>query len=148
MADPDAKELYSRVLRALSDRDWDELEAVLHPDFEEVYPQSGEVVRGVANVRAIIENYPGRVEPMSVDRFVGGNDRYVATPVFTVLRVEASGNFFTGVGRARYPDGSVWHVIHIGQVKDGRIWRSQVFFAPSFESPAWRAPFVEARTTE
>lgn len=148
MANPDAKELYTRVLRAYSDRDWDELEAVLHPDFEEVYPQSGEVVKGVANVRAIIENYPGGVETVSIDRFVGGNDRYVATPVFTVLRVEASGSFFTGVGRARYPDGSVWHVIHIGQIKDGRIWRSQTFFAPAFESPPWRAPFVEMGTAE
>ena len=142
------KELYTRLLRAFSERDWDELEAVLHPDFEEMYPQSGELIRGPANVRAIIESYPGGVEPMGVDRFIGGNDRYVATPVFSVLRVESSGNFFTGVGRARYPDGSEWHIIHIGQLKDGRIWRSQAFFAPSFDAPDWRAPYVEALTAD
>jgi hypothetical protein len=28
-------------------------------------------------------------------------------------------------------------------MKDGRVWKVQTFFAPTFEPPAWRAEWVE-----
>jgi hypothetical protein len=39
--------------------DLDGVEALMHPDFYEDYPQSGERIRGAANARAEVENYPG-----------------------------------------------------------------------------------------
>ena len=41
-------------------------------------------------------------------------------PTFTVLRIEGTGSVFTGVQRAQYPDGSEWHVILIGEMRDGQ----------------------------
>ena len=54
-----ARAAFEAILDALNQRDLDALDALIHPDFEDVYPQSGERVRGIANLKAIITNYPG-----------------------------------------------------------------------------------------
>ena len=56
-----ARAAFEGYLAALNERDLAALDALLHPDFEDVYPQSGERTRGPANLKAIIENYPGVV---------------------------------------------------------------------------------------
>jgi ketosteroid isomerase-like protein len=139
-----ARAAFEGYLSALNERDPAALDALVHPDFEDVYPQSGERTRGLANLKAIIENYPkGGWTDQGRERVVGAEDRWVTTPTFVVLRIEGTGNVFTGVQRAEYPDGSAWHVIAIGEMRDGRVWRMQTFFAPSFEPPGWRAQWVE-----
>jgi len=143
MSTSDPRTVFEQFLAAVNGRDVGALDDLLHPDFEEVYPQSGEVTRGVQNLKAIIENYPGAYEDLGPERVVGGQDRWVTTPLFTLVRVEGSGTIFTGVQKARYSDGSEWHVIQIAQLKDGRIWRLHTYFAPAFEAPAWRSAFVE-----
>ena len=115
----------------------------LAPDFEDVYPQSGEHTHGAANLRAIIEHYPGGYTGGGVDRVVGAEDRWVTTPAFSLLRIEGTGDTFTAVSRGRYPDGSDWFVVNLGQVRDGLVWRVQTFFAQTFEPPAWRSAWVE-----
>lgn len=138
---------FEGYLSALSGRDLAALDSIVHPDFEDVHPQSGERTRGLANLRAVIENYPeGGWTDQGLERVVGTEDRWVTTPTFTVLRIEGTGNVFTGVQRAQYPDGSEWHVIVIGEIRDGKAWRMQTFFAPRFEPPGWRAPWVEVTT--
>jgi hypothetical protein len=139
-----ARAAFEGYLDALNQRDLDALDALLHPDFEDVYPQSGERTRGPANLKAIIANYPeGGWTDQGRERVEGAEDRWVTTPTFTVLRIEGSGNVFTGVQRAQYPDGSEWHVILIGEMRDGQAWRMQTYFAPRFEPPGWREQWVE-----
>ena len=139
-----ARAAFEAYLDALNQRDLTALDALLHPDFEDLYPQSGELTRGPANLRAIIENYPdGGWTDQGRERVEGAEDRWVTTPTFTVLRIEGSGNVFTGVQRAQYPDGTEWHVILIGEMRDGKAWRMQTYWAPRFEAPAWRAAWVE-----
>ena len=139
-----ARAAFEGYLAALNERDLAALDALLHPDFEDVYPQSGERTRGPANLKAIIENYPGGGwTDQGLERVEGAEDRWVTTPTFTVLRIEGTGNVFTGVQRAQYPDGSEWHVILIGEMRDGQAWRMQTYFAPRFEPPGWRAQWVE-----
>ena len=139
-----ARAAFEGYLAALNERDLVALDALLHPDFEDVYPQSGERTRGPANLKAIIENYPeGGWTDLGLERVEGAEDRWVTTPTFTVVRIEGTGNVFTGVQRAEYPDGSEWHVILIGEMRDGQAWRMQTYFAPRFEPPAWRAQWVE-----
>ena len=132
-------------MAALNRRDVASLTELLHPDFEDFYPQSGELTRGPTNLLAHIANYPGAYEDLGRDRVIGGEDRYVSTAMFTVLRVEGSDDVFTGVQRARYPDGSLWIILLIAELKDGLIHRTQSFWAPTFEPPAWRAQWVELR---
>lgn len=114
-----------------------------HADWSVTYPQSGERVRGHANMAAIMEHYPGgapRVEQTSV---VGSEDHYVVTPMMTIERVIGSGDLWWGDGLAHYPDGSTWHVVVLLELRDGTVFRETNYFAEPFEAPAWRAPWVE-----
>ena len=140
----EARAVFEAYLAAVNGRDVDGLDALLHPDFTDSYPQSGERTRGAANLKAIIEHYPeGGWTDQGTERVIGGEDRWLTTPMFTLLRIEGTGNVYTGVQRARYPDGSTWFVIVIGEIRDDRIWRVQSFWAPTFEPPAWRSRWVE-----
>lgn len=50
---------------------------------------------------------------------------------------------YTAVAHVIYPDGSDRHVIQLIRSKDGKIYRVTSFYAPEFEAPDWRAPYVE-----
>jgi len=120
------------------------LGAILHPDFIEYYPQSGERIRGVGNLRATIENYPGGLgEPLDRPTYHGPDEQWEITPNFTVVRVTEAGNAGTGVVRVRYPDGSDWWMIVLFELRDGLLHRQTTFFAQPFAAPAWRSQWVE-----
>ena len=128
----------------ISTHDWDRLGEAVHEDATFEYPQSGERFRGLANIRAQFENYPGRGPGTSQLAEVIGDDTYALTPSYTVIHVEGSGQKGTAVIRIRYPDGSDWWAVNLYELRDGRIGRSRTYFAPDFEAPDWRAPYREA----
>jgi len=140
--------LFKRVLDIHNTQDWDRLGEVCTADALEEYPQSGEVFRGLANLRATREQYPGGLDPDSVDRdsvrLAASEEQWVVTPMYTAVRVEGSGNVGTAVLRIRYPDGRMWWTILMYELREGLINRTTVFFAREFEAPDWRAPFREA----
>ena len=143
MSVTEPRAVFDAFLEALNRADTAALERLVHPDFTDVYPQSGERIRGYDNLRAIIDNYPGGYVAGGIDRVVGSEYRWVVTPSFTVQRIEGAGDTFTGVQKGRYPDGSDWHIVTIAEIRDGRVWRVQSFFAQAFEPPAWRSAWVE-----
>jgi len=146
--DRDARSVFEAYLRAANGRDMAALEGLFDDDFEDVYPQSGELTRGLANFRSIIEQYPGGgYAGQGTDRLVGTEDRWVLTPSFTVVRIEGTGDTFTGVTRSRYPDGTDWYIVTIAQMRNGKLWRAETYFAQTFEPPAWRAAWVESART-
>lgn len=51
-----------RYAEATSTDDFDAQDALVHDEYVLTYPQSGEQIRGRANRRAALENYPGRGE--------------------------------------------------------------------------------------
>jgi SnoaL-like domain len=116
------------------------------PDAVMEFPQSGEVFRGVANIRAQYENYPGGLPEGGLETADVSPDEpaFAVTPVFTVVAVEGSGNRGTATFRGTYPDGSIWWVIAFYRLEGGRIAHLTVYFAPEFEAPEWRAPYREA----
>ena len=133
-----------RMAEIISGHGWDGLADVFHDDAVLEYPQSREVFRGLANIRAQFENYPN-MEPGTSDlREVIGDDAYALTPSYTLIRVEGTGARGTAVIRIRYPDGSDWWGVNLYELRDGRITRSRTFFAADFEAPDWRAPYREA----
>ena len=121
--------------------DLDTLTSLQHPDFMEDWPQSGERIRGSENFRAIQEHYPDTTS--DTRRLVGTEDRWALGPTFTPLRIVGAGDTFTALAKARYPDGSEYHVISILEVRDERIAKVTTFFAAEFEAPDWRAGWVE-----
>lgn len=145
MAEPGGRSVVERFARALQNKDFDELDALVTDDFTDEMPQSGERVRGKANQLAILRNYPGGVgtiDPGSA-RLVGAEDRWVMTPSFTALRIEGSGDVYTYVGTARYPNGETWQMIAIIELRQGRVAKTTTWYVAPFEAPEWRAQFVE-----
>ncbi|HEY8657207.1 MAG TPA: nuclear transport factor 2 family protein [Candidatus Limnocylindria bacterium] len=144
----DARALLDRFLDALNTNRYDRLEDLLSEDCVSEYPQSGEVIRGRQNIRAIFENYPGGRLENSIDKEsarVVRTDAWVMTPTFALVRVIGSGDNTTAVWKVRYPDGSTWWVVNLIEIRDSRIVKQVSYFAPMFEAPAWRAQWVEGR---
>ena len=143
MPSPEPRAIFEAYLRAMNSGDVDALGRLAHPDFTLTFPQSGELIRGVENLRAEIVGHPGGFEGNGTDRVVGSADRWVVTPSSTLLRIEGAGDTFTGVSKVHYPDGTDWYDVSIGEIHDGRLWRVQTFWGQTFEAPAWRASLVE-----
>jgi ketosteroid isomerase-like protein len=141
VTDPDHQQIMSGFTGVISSQEWDRLGDFVTEDVLWEYPQSGERFRGLANMRATLENYPG-MEPggSELEEVIGGTT-YALTPNYTLVTVDGSGDRGTAINRVRYPDGSRWWAVNLYQLRDGKIARSRSFFAPEFEPPEWRAPY-------
>jgi hypothetical protein len=135
-------ESYCRALPA----DFDVLGSLQHDDFVQEFPQSGEVIRGRENFRRAHENYPGGTPLNEVQQLTGTEDRWVMAPTFTFVRLVGGGDTFVAESKARYPDGSDYHVITIIEITDAKVLRARTYFAAPFEAPAWRAGWTETQT--
>jgi hypothetical protein len=147
MAIVDHHALALRFSAALSNVDQAQYRALVTEDFITDWPQSGERVRGVANLFAIFENYPtagGRLanDTSTVKTQAADGVRLVA-PTYTFVAVEGGGNTGTFTLKAKYPDGSIWWVINLYRLRDGRYAHTTTFFAPEYPAPEWRAQWVE-----
>ncbi len=138
--------LVRRFHDIISRNDMDALDEVLHEDWVQEIPQSGERVRGIDNIRAVFSHYPGAEETglkSEVIGVVGEEPHYVMTPTFNLVHVEGTGDRAVAVSRSRYPDGSLWWVINFFTVRDDKIARDTTYFAPAFPAPEWRTQWVE-----
>ena len=93
-------------------------------------------------MRAIDEHYVSQLAGGPV-RIVGSEDRWVLGPNFNAIRIEGTGDVYTVVFRAIYPDQKLWYVVSILQLKHSKIWRATTYFAEAFEAPEWRSQWVE-----
>jgi hypothetical protein len=91
----------------------------------------------------IIANYPGGSPVTEVTRIVGSEDQWVVTPGNTVARVAGSGDFWWSEWRVTYPNGDVYLVVDLLELRDGLVHRETAYWAAPFEAPEWRAPWVE-----
>ena len=144
MAEPTNDEIIHAYIHALTIDDAAAMAKLRDPGWFVDYPQSGERIRGHANERSIADNYPGGLPDIDPNRIVGSEDKWVVTPSFTFERVIGSGDTWWSEGRARYPDGSMWHVVSMYRLHDGRVAREITYWAEPFDAPAWRAGWVEA----
>ena len=110
------------------------------------YPQSGERITGLANIRGVFENYPGGLGQSEIDslRVAGDDKRWAMAPNFTLVSITGGGGSYSSVVRARYPDDSEWYVVTIFELVDGLQTHASLYFAPVFEAPEWRRPYVDA----
>jgi ketosteroid isomerase-like protein len=116
-------ELADRIWRGVSDQDMRPLEEALADDCVQEWPQSGERIRGKANIMAVNENYPGLPNP-TLRRAVAGDDLLV-----TEVQLDYG--------------GKVYHAVSIFEIQDGKIVRETDYFAEPFEAPGWRAQWAE-----
>lgn len=145
----DHRALIERLVASLNRRDSEHLDELFTEDVVIEYPQSGEVIRGRHNLRALIEHNPAgspRADPPTAHA-LGADELRIVAPMFTVVRVQGGGPTGSSVVRVRYPDGSTWWMLHLYELRDGRIARSMDFFAQEFDAPDWRGSWVERHGT-
>ena len=136
-------EVVRAYLDGYSTNDRATLSRLRHADWMCTYPQSRERIRGDANDQAIADNYPGGMPLVDSTRIVGSEDHWVVTPSYTVERVAGSGDSWWVEARMVYPDGRFWFTAMLLDIRDGKIWRETTYWAEPFESPEWRAAWVE-----
>ena len=130
----------------MADEDLDAQDALVHDDYVGRYPQSGEVIRGRANRRAMAEQYPGAEGgrlPMALESIVGKDDEFVTGPSWNLIHLAGSGDDFSMTGTITYPNGETWHVVGLLTIREGKVWREVDYFAPPFDRPDWRAAISE-----
>jgi hypothetical protein len=91
------------------------------------YPQSGERVHGRDNVQALRSQHPARPSGFVVRRIIGGGDLWLSEYVITY-------------------NGRHVNTVSIMEFQEGKVVRETQYFAEPFESPAWRARWVERMT--
>jgi hypothetical protein len=98
-------------------------------DLVQEWPQSGERIRGRANVMAVNEHYEGATG---------------ASPKLTLRRLSKPGQTWVAEGTIDYGDGVPVSVVSILEAgPDGMIVRQTDYFANPFDAPEWRRPWVE-----
>jgi SnoaL-like domain len=117
----DTLERYRQVF--FERQDIDAIADLMHDEYVEEYPQSGERIRGKDNARAVYENYPG-------------------LPTLIDYSYRLSGDFAVVEIILDY-DGKRMNVCDLVDFEEGKIKRSRAYFAEPFEAPEWRAQWVE-----
>ena len=140
------RQVVERYIEALVARDLDLQAEVCANDMVIEYPQSGERIRGWANVRAAHDNYPGGLPREVAGKVVGSEDKWVVGPSFNVLRIEGTGDTYTLLGSARYPDGKIWQVMSLIELRAGKIAKTTDVFGAPLDAPPWRSKWVEPIT--
>ena len=123
MSEQENRYAIERFFEAFERQDLDAIEELLHEDYTEEFPQSGERIRGRHNWRSVTENYPGL--PNMTDH------SYVLSGDLGVLKMTLE------------YDGNRIYACEVIDFQDGKIKRVRAYFAEPFEAPEWRAPWVE-----
>ena len=127
MSEKGNREVVERYAKAHVDHDYDTLDQLRHASYVCEYPQSGERIRGTVNMRAVMENYPGRPE-VTTRAVIGSEDQWVSTPVGTLLKIIGTGDVYTTLSRFMYPgDRRPWHLATVIELRDGKVveWRAR-----------------------
>lgn len=111
------------------------------------YPQSGETFRGADNYHAMLANYPDGLPMGHISTIHGENDSVVVSSSIPfsmpVITISGGADTFIVEGEADYGDGGIFNVIAIIEIGGSKIAKETWYFAEPFESPAWRAPYLE-----
>ena len=121
----DGGQVAEAVWKALGGRDWEAASGLLHDDYVQDWPQSGERIVGRDNAIAINRHFPGGLPSMRFRRTLAGGD-------LAVLEVELT-----------YGDGSRYLGVSVIELRDGKVVRETDYFAQPFQAPQWRAQWVE-----
>jgi hypothetical protein len=117
-------------IRAALMRHWSDIEnqdmvhEIYHDDVVLEFPQGGERLVGLTNVRAMREAYP-------------------ATVATTVQRIRGSGALWVCEQILTYDGQKPTHTVNIMEFRDGKVAHETIYFGEPWEPPAWRAQWVE-----
>jgi ketosteroid isomerase-like protein len=128
MSEQENRDAIERFFDAFERQDLDAFSELLHDDYVEEYPQSGERIRGKQNVRIILESHPGLLQMT--------DHSYVLSGDLGVIKMTLDYN------------GNRVYACEIVDFEGGKIKRVRAYFAEPFEAPEWRAQWVERNVVE
>lgn len=127
MATTDNRRVVERLWELFDARDWDAAGELLHDEVVVEWPQSGERIRGRANVLAVNRNYPGEWA-IAVRRVVVEGDA-AASEVSIAI------------------DGRREVAVSFYELRDGKIVHETDWWPEPFAAAEWRARWVERIAT-
>jgi SnoaL-like domain len=116
--------------RTALQRHWSDMEdldvahEIYHDDVVLEFPQGGERLVGLANVRGMREAYPASV-------------------AITIKRMRGSGSLWVTEVTIAYDGGKPLHAVNIMEFRGDKVARETIYFGEPWEPPAWRAQWVE-----
>ena len=123
MSDDDVRDALRRHWAASDANDFATEHQIYRDDAVLEYPQSGERVRGRANIQASRTAQPN-TKRFTVRRMLGGGDLWISEIVLTY-------------------DGQPYYVVSIMEFQDGGVVRETQYFSDPFEPGPSRAQWVE-----
>ncbi|WP_426227225.1 nuclear transport factor 2 family protein [Pseudarthrobacter sp. DSP2-3-2b1] len=117
------EDVVNRLIACINDRHIDVMDELFHDDAVMHWPQSGEIVRGAENRRAIYGAFP-------------------QLPTITPRRLLSGGNLVVAEALLDY-NGPQYETVFIFEFRDGKIAKETAYWSEAFEAPAWRAQWVE-----
>jgi len=97
--------------------------AIYHDDAVLEYPQSGERIRGRANIQATRAMHP-RERHFAIRRILGREDIWITEYVITY-------------------DGAPSFTVSVMEFRDGKVSRETQYFGEPFPAAPWRAEWVD-----
>ena len=88
------------------------------------YPQSGERIHGKRNLQNVRSHHPGNPTGFSIRRLLGSGKLWITEYTITY-------------------QGRSFYTISIMEFDNGKVVRETQYFAEPFDSPSWRAQWVE-----
>jgi hypothetical protein len=123
MGDPERRAALDRHWAASDASDFDTEHAIYGEDAVLEYPQSGERIRGRANIQITRSRQPSK-KRFTVRRILGTGDLWVTEFILTY-------------------DGKPSFTVSIMEFQGDQVSRETQYFADPFEAAAWRARWVE-----
>jgi ketosteroid isomerase-like protein len=123
MSEADNRRAVERLLEGINARNVGVMDEVMTEDCVMSYPQSGEIIRGAANRRAVYAATP-------------------SLPTITTYRTISSGDIVVTEAVLDY-GGDRFNTVFVFECRDGRIARETVYWSKPFPPAASRAPWVD-----
>jgi hypothetical protein len=124
MSEQENRDAIERYFQAFEQRDLDAIADLMHDDYVEEFPQSGERIRGKQDARSVLENFPGGLPKLLDHSYVVSGDLGAMK-----MTLEYGGNRV--------------YACEVIDFQDGMIKRVRAYFGEPFEAPEWRAQWVE-----
>ena len=125
MSEQENRDSIDRYFRAFEQRDLDAIADLMHDDYVEEFPQSGERISSKQDARNVLEHFPGGL-PSLVDH------SYVVSGDLGVMKMTLDYG------------GNRVYACEVIDFQAGKIKRVRAYFGEPFEAPEWRAQWVES----
>jgi ketosteroid isomerase-like protein len=126
MSEETNRQVVERLVACINARQVGVMDELFHDNAVMDWPQSGEMVVGAANRRAIYGAFP-------------------SLPDVAPRRMLAAGDLVTLEASLSYGD-KVYMTVFIFEFADGKITRETAYWSDPFEAPEWRAQWVTKAT--